>query len=155
MELFNEAIKGIEAQIKDLRSAIKDLEKEKQEITKEAGMIVEHPLQTIIKKYRRVANLKPPTDEQCQTLIDLYGEAKVVDMMDAMDNHKDITKKVYFYSTISNWLRRDVQRAIPTGQRMPNQSKEYWDKFKKDAAQAETEKDKWKSGDLTSELRKK
>ena len=35
----------------------------------------------------------------------------------------------------------------------PNQSKEYWDKFKKAVAQAETEKDKWKPGDLTSELR--
>ncbi|KKK47200.1 hypothetical protein LCGC14_3157610 [marine sediment metagenome] len=155
MELFNEAIKGINKQIKDLKSAIKDLEKEKQEIIKESGMIVEHPLQKIIKKYKRVANLKPPTDEQCQTLIDLYGEQKVIEKLEAMNNHKELTKKVYCYATIKNWLDRDIQKAISTGQRMPNQSKEYWDKFRKDAAQAETERDKWGPGFLTSELRKK
>ena len=65
MELFNQAIKGINKQIKDLK-------KEKQEIIKESGMIVEHPLQKIIKKYKRVANLKPPTDEQCPFLAPFY-----------------------------------------------------------------------------------
>ena len=95
MELFNESIKGIDKQIKDLKSAIKDLEKEKQEIIKESGMIVEHPLQKIIKKYRRVANLKPPTDEQCQTLIDLYGEQKVIEKLEAMNNRKTITNYVF------------------------------------------------------------
>ncbi len=155
MELFNEAIKGIDKQIKDLKSAIKDLEKEKQEITKESGMIVEHPLQKIIRKYPRLRTLKPPTDEQCQTLIDLYGEAKVTEKLEAMNNTNDITKKHYINSTIKNWLKRDIQKAISTGQRMPNQNKEYWDKFRESAAQAETERDKWEPGFLTSELRKK
>ena len=155
MGLFNEVIKGIDKQINDLKSAIKDLEKEKKEIMENAGINVEHPLQKIIKKYKRVANLKPPTDEQCQTLYDLHGEKRVIEMIEDMNNHEDIKKKVYFNSTIKNWFRRDIQKAISTGQVMPNQSKEYWDKFRKDAAQAETEKGKWGPGFLTSELRKK
>ena len=155
MDLFKEAIKGIDKQIKDLESAIRDLKSERQELIKKSGIDTGHPLRELIRMFSRVAKLRPPTDEQCQTLYDLYGEDIIVCKMGEMENWKGITKKVYFYATISNWLRRDVQRAIPTGQRMPNQSKEYWDKFKKNAAQAETEKGKWKSGDLTSELRKK
>ncbi len=154
MELFNEAIKGIDKQIKDLKSAIKDLEKEKQEITKESGMIVEHPLQKIIKKYKRVANLKPPTDEQCQTLIDLYGEKRVIEKIEEMNNWKGIANKVYFNSTILSWFRREPLK-VAAGQVMPNQSQEYWDKFRESAAQAETEKGKWGPGFLTSELRSK
>ena len=150
MDLFNQVIKGINKQIKDLKSAIKDLEKEKQEIIKESGMIVEHPLQKIIRKYKRVANLKPPTDEQCQTLYDLYGEKRVIEKLEDMDNWKDINKKVYVFKTMTNWFKNE--RIELTGQVMPNQSKEYWDKFKKAAAQAETEKDKWEPGFLTKNI---
>ncbi len=153
MDLFNQVIKGINKQIKDLKSAIKDLEKEKQEIIKESGMIVEHPLQKIIRKYKRVANLKPPTDEQCQTLYDLYGEKRVIEKLEDMDNWKDINKKVYVFKTMTNWFKNE--RIELTGQVMPNQNKEYWDKFRESAAQAETERDKWGPGVLTSELRKK
>ncbi len=155
MDLFNEAIKGIRKQIKDLRSAIRDLELEEQDLIKESGIDMGHPLQKIIKKYKRVANLKPPTDEQCQTLIDLYGEQKVIEKLEAMNNRKTITNYVFVYSTIKNWLDKDIQKAISTGQVMPDQNKEYWDKFRKSAAQAETERDKWEPGFLTSELRSK
>jgi len=75
----------------------------------------EHPLQAIIKKYKRVANLKPPTDEQCQTLYDLYGAIRVIKKVEEMNNWKGINKKVYFYATISSWFRKDRE---PTGRKI-------------------------------------
>ena len=125
MNLTNEAITGLRKQIKEHKDCIKDLLKEIAEIEKDFGK-TEHPLQATIRKYRRVAKLKPPNDEQCQTLIDLYGEAKVIETMEAMNNWKDITKKVYFYATISSWLKRDwVDKASAilsgTGRQIDNQ----------------------------------
>ena len=114
MNLNEEAIAGLRKQIKNHKDCIKDLEAEIALIEKDFGKS-EHPLRTLIKKYPRLRALKPPTDEQCQTLIDLYGEAKVVETMEAMNNWKGIIKKVYFFATITNWLKRDRQKAIPTG----------------------------------------
>ena len=118
MDLTNEAISGLRKQIKEAKSNIKDWEDEIRSIQAEFG-VAEHPLKALIKKYVRLRKLKPPTDEQCQTLIDLYGEPKVVETMEAMNNWKDINKKVYFYATISNWLKRDIEtateKAKPTG----------------------------------------
>ena len=90
MELFNEAIKGIDKQIKDLRSAIKDLESEKRDIIKKSGIDTEHPLQAIIRKYHRVAKLKPPTDEQVTDKINVltqpFIEEKAATLIDRAFN---------------------------------------------------------------------
>ena len=117
MQLINQATAGIDKQIKDLELAIKELKAEKREMLKDFG-VPEHPLRQIIKKHKRLQHLKPPTDEQCQTLYDLYGEAKIVEMMEKMNNWKDITKNVYFYLTITNWLKRDSVKATPTGRQI-------------------------------------
>ena len=114
MNLTNTAITGLRKQIKEHKDCIKDLEAEIALIEKDFGK-TEHPLQATIRKYRRVAKLKSPNDEQCQTLIDLYGEAKVIETMEKMENWKGITKNVSFFLTITNWIKRDRQTAQPTG----------------------------------------
>ena len=62
MNLTNEAITGLRKQIKEHKDCIKDLEAEIALIEKDFGK-TEHPLQATIRKYRRVANLNPPTEE--------------------------------------------------------------------------------------------
>jgi hypothetical protein len=144
MNLTNEAISGLRKQKKQLQEAIKEIDAEIALIQKDFGE-TEHPLKKLIKKYRRVANLKPPTDEQCQTLYDLYGEAKVIETMEAMNNWKDITKKVYFYATIKNWLKRDIQ---PTGRVIKNEYK----KVMNEAERQSTNQPEIKKGWLTNNL---
>jgi len=151
MNLTNEAITGLRKQIKEHKDCIKDLEAEIALIEKDFGK-TEHPLQATIRKYRRVANLNPPTDEQCQTLIDLYGEAKVVETMEAMNNWKDITKKVYFYATITNWLKRDILKAQPTGRVIKDND---YKKVMKEAEQQSADQGEIKPGWLTNNLRSK
>ena len=58
MTLTNTAITGLRKQIKEHKDCIKDLKKEIADIEKDFGK-TEHPLQAIIRKYRRVAKLKP------------------------------------------------------------------------------------------------
>ena len=114
MQLINEATAGLRKQIKEHKDAIKELEAEIKLIEKDFG-VTEHPLRQIIKKYPRLKALKPPTDEQCDELIEKYGEKRVIDMTERMNNWRDINKKVYYYSTIKNWLETVDTKAVPTG----------------------------------------
>ena len=150
MDLNEEIISGLRKQIINHKDCIKDLETEIREIEKDFGK-TEHPLQKLIKKYRRVAKLKPPTDEQCETLIDLYGEQKVVETMEAMNNREDISKNHYFNATILNWLRRDWQKKESTGRVIKdNEFRKVMDRAKEESAG----QDKIKKGWLTNELNK-
>ncbi len=83
-------------------------------------MYVEHELKAIIKKYVRVSKLKPPTNQQCKDLIKLHGEPKIIETLNAMENHKPLLKNyVNAYLTLRNWLNRDLvkatEKATPTG----------------------------------------
>ncbi len=134
MTLFETAIAGIDKQIRGLKSAIKGLEKEKKDIMENAGIETEHPLRLIIKKYPRVAKLKPPTDEQCQTLIDLYGEKRVIEKIEEMNNWKQITNKIYFYSTISSWFRKETSKVADGRVIKDTEYRKVIDKAKKESA---------------------
>jgi len=149
MQLINEATAGLRKQIKEHKDAIKELEAEIKLIEKDFG-VTEHPLRQIIKKYPRLKALKPPTDEQCQTLYDLYGEAKIVEMMGKMDNWKDITKNVYFYLTITNWLKRDIQKAVPTGNVIKDEA---WTKVRDEIRGSGVDKAEYKKGWLLDNIK--
>jgi len=149
MQLINQATAGIDKQIKDLELAIKELKAEKREMLKDFG-VTEHPLRQIIKKYPRLKALKPPTDEQCDELIEKYGEKRVIDMTERMNNWRDINKKVYYYSTIKNWLETVDTKAVPTGNVIKDEA---WTKVRDEIRETEIDKSEYKKGWLTGELK--
>ncbi len=61
------------------------------------------------KNCKRVATLSNQlTTDQCDSLLDKYGEQKVRDKLYAMENRKDLTKKYdSVYLTLNNWLKKD------------------------------------------------
>ena len=149
MQLINEATAGLRKQIKEHKEAIKELEAEIKLIEKDFG-VTEHPLRQIIKKYPRLKALKPPTDEQCDELIEKYGEKRVIDMTERMNNWRDINKKVYYYSTIKNWLETVDTKAVPTGNVIKDEA---WTKVRDEIRETEIDKSEYKKGWLTGELK--
>lgn len=153
MKLSNEAITGLRKQIKEHKDCIKDLLAEIASIEKDFGK-TEHPLLVIIRKHPRLRTLKPPTEEQCETLYTLYGEAKVVETTENMNNWETITKNHYFNATITNWLKRDVMKAIekakPTGRVIKDDMP-----VMITGEKLSENRDKIKSGWLTKDLRSK
>ena len=153
MQLINQATAGLRKQIKEHKDAIKELEAEIKLIEKDFG-VTEHPLLAIIRKQPRLRKLKLPTDEQCQTLYTLYGEPKVVEYIEKMDDWRDINKHTYFYSTINNWLKRDRDKAIEKAQPTGNVIKdEAWTKVRDEIRESGVDKAEYKPGWLTGELK--
>ena len=149
MQLINQATAGLRKQIKEHKDAIKELEAEIKLIEKDFG-VTEHPLRQISKKYPRLKALKPPTDEQCDELIEKYGEKRVIDMTERMNNWRDINKKVYYYSTIKNWLETVDTKAVPTGNVIKDEA---WTKVRDEIRGSEIDKSEYKKGWLTGELK--
>jgi len=81
-------------------------EKEKEEEKEEE----KHTLTVWIEKNcKRVASLpKQLTTDQCDSLLDKYGEQKVKDKLCAMENRKDLIQKYdSVYITLNSWLKKD------------------------------------------------
>ena len=50
---------------------------------------------------------KQLTNEEAKRLLDKFDKYAVKEILESMDNHKDLTKKnISVYSTIQNWIRR-------------------------------------------------
>ena len=150
MQLINQATAGIDKQIKDLELAIKELKAEKREMLKDFG-VTEHPLKTIIKGYPRVSKLKIPSDQECDTLIRLHGEKEVIEMLGKMENYKPLLKNyTTIYLTATNWFKRDLIKAVPTGNVIKNEA---WTKVRDEIRGSGVDKAEYKKGWLTGELK--
>jgi len=156
MTLFHQALEGIDKQIADLLksrkgidNSIRDLRKERKEIMEKYGIEEEvHPLIKVIKKYKRVSKLKIPTNTECETLIQLYGESAVLEKLKDMEDWRDITKNVTVYRTMVKWFNRDRTKADQRAYGFKEDWKETIDKAKKQIARQGT----IQPGDLTRGL---
>jgi hypothetical protein len=74
-----------------------------------------HPLQKYVnEKFKRITKLPEQlTKEECEKLLLKYKNSEISKVLMAMENHKDIHKKISVYLTLLNWLERDKKEETP------------------------------------------
>jgi uncharacterized protein YdaU (DUF1376 family) len=74
-----------------------------------------HPLQQYVKdKFIRITKLQDQlTKDECEKLLKKYENSKISKTLIAMENYKDIGKKVSVYLTLLNWLEKDNEKQEP------------------------------------------
>lgn len=77
----------------------------------------EHPLQIFVKKFKNVSKIKDQlTFEECERLCAEFPKQKIADVLEAMENKKDLTKKyVSVNLTLRNWLKMDFKKEVTPG----------------------------------------
>jgi hypothetical protein len=90
------------------QSTTKNVKKEKKE-KKEVKEV--HKLVLFIEtNYPKVSKLDSPTSEQCEKLKELYSEHLIIDVLDAMENFKELNKKyTSCYLTVNNWCKKRME----------------------------------------------
>jgi hypothetical protein len=68
-----------------------------------------HPLQQYVKdKFTRITKLQNQlTKKECEKLLEKYSNTQISKTLIAMENYKDIGKKISVYLTLLNWLEKD------------------------------------------------
>lgn len=61
-------------------------------------------------KFELLKKLEPITPSQLFTLAEKFGSKQVVQILEAMENRKNITNNKSIYLTAANWLRRNEKR---------------------------------------------
>lgn len=67
-----------------------------------------HPVKELINaEFKRITALSEPTPQQCEDMLTEYGKEALFEVLEAMENHKDLSKKyTNFNLTAKNWLKR-------------------------------------------------
>ena len=83
-------------------------------------VILAHPLQEyIVKNFDRVSKMKiQMTYENCEAIIQENSRQAIIDTLEAMENYKDLSKRISVYLTLKKWLKNDFSKGktISTGQ---------------------------------------
>lgn len=76
----------------------------------------QHPLQDYINKnFERVSKMKiQMTYENCETIIQENNKQAIIDTLEAMENYKDLSKRISVYLTLKKWLKNDFNKSKPS-----------------------------------------
>jgi len=74
--------------------------------------IESHPMiKYIVENYPNVAKLRLPTAAQCEALKKEFDTNLIISTLEAMENTKEINKKVYVHLTLIQWARNAIRNG--------------------------------------------